>query len=622
MQTLWRAAYWILPSLFCLYVYFWGLRAWYQQDDFVWLGQRFDIVTFHDLLHAIFAPSVHGTFRPLSERVFLLVAGSAFGADAFPARLLVMITQLANVLLLCAIGRRIFQSAVAGFVLPVLWVSNGALSFPMAWSSAYMYILCGFCILLAFYTFLRYIDTGDPRLYRLQWAVFLAGFLVMETMIVYPAIVTVYAFLRARRYFNKAAVMFTGSVAFLIFHSLYVPKQHEGTYSIHIDSAIPHTLLQYWKWVLVPNDFLVWHGWQAKAWTAAAMITLFTVAIAAYAICAALKGNRLPLFGVALFLILLAPVAPLKEHVSYYYLTLPSMGMAFVGAAAAASASRARTVMRVAAFLLIALFIFEQAPFAHWACKWWYERSQRIREVVMGTASVREAMPKKTLVLTDVDETLFAGAFWDHAFQAFGLSDIYADPSEKQALLSKPAETDLDLPSFFLDRADFQRGLLEHKIVVLSVAGSVPLDVTPRFEAEAKAAAPAWPERVNAASSLSDPYLRGTWYAIEETHRWMGKQAGAVMAAPTSPTQKLILQGYCSKDSLAAGPLTGHVTIDGIPAGDLRLTGEGAFEKSFPVPAAAVGKETAEVTVTLDHTFRPAGDGRDLGLVFGSFEIR
>jgi len=46
----------------------------------------------------------------------------------------------------------------------------------MAWTSAYMQVLCGFAILLAFHFFLRYIETGKRSWYWLQWLVFLLGF--------------------------------------------------------------------------------------------------------------------------------------------------------------------------------------------------------------------------------------------------------------------------------------------------------------------------------------------------------------------------------------------------------------------------------------------------------------
>jgi len=61
-------AYWTVPSLFCLGLYWYGLLTWFQQDDFVWVGLRAQVHHSSDLWRVIFAPTQHGTFRPLSER--------------------------------------------------------------------------------------------------------------------------------------------------------------------------------------------------------------------------------------------------------------------------------------------------------------------------------------------------------------------------------------------------------------------------------------------------------------------------------------------------------------------------------------------------------------------------
>jgi len=623
-ERLLSLAYWLIPPVFCLVIYFWGLRAWYQQDDFVWLGQRFRIENWHDFLRAVFGPSVHGTFRPLSERLFLLIAGSAFGTDAFPARLWVFLTQVANLALISSLARRISNSRVAGLLAPILWTANGALAFPMAWSSAYMHILCGFCMLLALHFLQRYVDTGKRSDYCLQWIVFLVGFGVMESMIVYPAMAAAYTLLCARKRFFSTLPLFGASILFWILHSAFVPKQHEGIYSVHFDSSLPGTLITYWKWALVPRDWLDWHGGQHRfALLATITVVALTAAILVYVAYAALRRNFAPAFGLACFLLLLLPVLPLTEHVSYYYLTLPSMGLALVGAFAAASAVRTGWWARLIAGLLLALYLFVQAPYAAWACNWWYLRSQRVEGVVLGALAVRQAMPEKTLVITGVDEVIFDGAFWDGAFRAFGVSGVYADPGQRETLMANNVMENQDLSNLFPDPADFQRGLLQHRVVVLSVTGPVLMDVTSRFEAQAQSSPPLSPRRVDVANALAADYLRGEWYGPEGNHRWMGKKAGAVLAGPVSQAEQLHLAGYCPGAQVAAGPLLGKVLVEGEEVGQLRLTqGNAGFDAAFPLPSKLVGKPSIEVTLELARTFRAPGDLRDLGLTFGSFEIR
>lgn len=622
-EKLLRLAYWLIPAAFCLVIYYWGLRAWYQQDDFLWLGQRFRIGTWHDFLRAVFGPAANGTFRPFSERLFLLAA-SMFGTDAFPARLWVFLTEVANLALISSLARRISNSRVAGFLAPILWTANGALAFPMAWTSAYMHILCGTCILIALHFLLRYIETGKRSDYVFQWLVFLLGFGVMESMIVYPAIAAAYTLLRARKRFLSTLPMFGASLLFWILHSRFVPKQHEGTYSLHFDTSLFSTLATYWKWALVPRDWIDYQLLRPHyILLANVTVILLTAAILIYVAYAALRRNVAPAFGLFCFLVLLVPVLPLKEHLSYYYLALPTMGLALVGAFAADSAARTGWWAKLIAGSLIGLFLFVQAPYTAWACNWWYQRSQRVEGVVLGAVAERQAMPGKTLVITGVDETIFDGAFWNGGFRAFGVSGVYTDPAERSMLTANAVKETDDPASFFIDPADLQRGLIQHQVVVLSAAAPVLVDVTARFEAEAQSSPTLSPRRVDVASPLAADYLRGEWFEREANHRWMGKKAGAVIAGPASPNQQLHLAGYCPGAQVAAGPLVGRVLADGEEIGRLRLTkGDTDFDLAFPLPARLVGKPAIEVTVQLDRTFRAPGDLRDLGLTFGSFEVR
>jgi len=299
------------------------------------------------------------------------------------------------------------------------------------------------------------------------------------------------------------------------------------------------------------------------------------------------------------------------------------MGLALVGAFAAASAVRSDWWARLITASLLALFLLVQAPYSAWACKWWYLRSQRVKGVVMGAIAARMALPGKTLVLAGVDETIFDGAFRDHAFQCFGVPDVYVDPAERETLTASSVVENEDASPFFLDPADLRRGLLEHRLAVFSAGGTVLLDVTAQFEEQAQSMPALSLSRVDLASALIADSLRGDWYQPEGNHRWMGRQAGVVMAGPASPEQQLYLAGYCPGAQLAAEPLVGRVLVDGQVVGQLRITrGDTGFEAAFHLPATLVGKPSMEVTVQLERTFHAAGDSRDLGLTFGSIEVR
>ncbi|MGA3016137.1 MAG: glycosyltransferase family 39 protein [Bryobacteraceae bacterium] len=609
-EELRRLAYWLVPSLFCLALYYYGIRAWYQQDDFVWLAQRYDIHNLHDFLRAVFHPAPHGTWRPLSERLFFLVCGSLFGTSAFPARLCVFLTQLANLVLLSSIARRLSGSRVAGFLAPVLWTANSALVLPMTWTSPYMEILCAFCILSAFYCFLRYVEAGRRSWYYGQWAAFLIGFGVMETTIVYPAIAAAYALLWARKHVRHTLPLFGVSLLFFGFHTWFAPKQHTGIYSQHFDARMLKTVAIYWKWVLVPPG----RGWPP-------FLVMLTVVAMVYIAWSAWRRNLLPLFGLICFGLLLAPVAPLTEHMTPYYLTLPAIGIALVGASGAAAAAGKGWPQKIVAAAVLSLFLIGQAPVAARQCRWWSARSRRMERIVLGVLAVHRQFPGKTLVLTGVDAVFFSGAVWFRAFPAFGVPDTYVDADDRGKIPPDPLL--VDSSRYFMDPFDLQQGLLGERVRVLSVAGPVPVDVTPRFEALAKASALIGPRRIDLATVRSQPYLVGEWYESEGKHRWMGRSAGVVLAGPELPAESLHLRGYCPAAQVKSGPLAGRVTADGRLIGTFSLSrGDADFEIAFSLPPGAVGKPSIRVEIQLDHTIRVPDDDRDLGLSFGSFEIR
>ena len=74
-------AYWLVPPVFCLLIYWPGLLVWFQQDDFVWLGLRRELSQGSDLWRLLFAPMGQGSIRPFSERGFFLLFSTLFGLN-------------------------------------------------------------------------------------------------------------------------------------------------------------------------------------------------------------------------------------------------------------------------------------------------------------------------------------------------------------------------------------------------------------------------------------------------------------------------------------------------------------------------------------------------------------
>src|SRR5690349_23941168 len=125
-----QAAYWLAPPLLCLAIYWRGLLAWFQADDFAWLALRLQVHDWRTLLHVLFAPMAQGSIRPLSERGFFLVFEWLFGVSALPFRIWVLLTQCANLALLAAIARRLTGSRTAALWAAILWLVHSSLALP------------------------------------------------------------------------------------------------------------------------------------------------------------------------------------------------------------------------------------------------------------------------------------------------------------------------------------------------------------------------------------------------------------------------------------------------------------------------------------------------------------
>jgi hypothetical protein len=130
------------------------------------------------------------------------------------------------------------------------------------------------------------------------------------------------------------------------------------------------------------------------------------------------------------------------------------------------------------------------------------------------------------------------------------------------------------------------------------------------------------PARVDVANPLTAYLLGNTWYPIDNHSRWMPRRATLRLRGPDAPGKTLSIQGYCPRRQLDAGPLPLYVTVEGVRMPEMKIThGDSQFTFDYPLPAGTVGKPEIEITVESGRVFRPEGDTRELGLVFGVFEI-
>lgn len=612
-----RVAYWTAPSLLCLAVYWYGLNSWFQADDFAWLGLGLEVQDWPSFLHAMFSPRAQGTIRPWSERGFFMAFYSLFGLDALPFRIWVFLTQFANLVLVCSIAARLTRSRAAGFWAAVFWGVNASLSQVLCWTSAYNQALCAFFLLLAFHFLLRFIETGRRRYEVLQWVVFLLGFGAQEANVVYPALAGGYTLLCARKYFRRTLPLFAASAAYAIAHMRLAPPPESGLYVMHFTGSMFRTLATYWSWTVGPPWLLT--PWNTpRVWVIAAVLAV-TIALAGFAVWRARRRDWLPVFFLGWYVAAIAPVLPLRDHITEYYPFIPSIGLAMLGGMAFIAAWRRNASGKAVAVLTAAVYLVMSVPSARSTSEYFYRRSDRVERLVLGLERAHELHPERTILLEGVDDTLFYTGVLDRPYRLFGASVFLAPGTEKSI------QSNLDwgnVAEFVLPAEATARALDNGSVVVYDVRGDRLRNITSTYARSFKYENTT-PRRIDLASPLVDYLLGSGWYKADPHARWMPGKATLRIGGPASPAEKLYLRGLCPAGHVAAAPVEVTVTAGGIALAPARITPANAsFEFAFELPKSLVGKESVEIGIAVSRTFVPPDDGRELGLAFGTIEVR
>jgi len=614
-----RLLWWLLPPLVCLLLYWPGLWAWFQQDDFAWLNLAQDLREGKSLWSAMFRPSHdQGSLRPLSERAYYLALPAVFGLNAFPFRLLAFLTQFGSLWLAAALVGRISGSPAAGVLASLLWIVNSKLFVVMTWPAGFNLILCGFLLLLALHLFLRHIDTGRNIYLAGCWAAFLTGFGVLETNAVFPLLAAGYALAFSRRSLWKTLPMFGASAIFTAMHVFVIPKATHGPYAVMLDFRIPLTLWKYWQWAFIPEgmtDYTKLPGWAGPA-----MAWLFTCTLLGYAAWQARRARWAPLCYLGWFVVTVLPVLAAPQHMSDYYLTLPALGVGMLGADAVWYAWRQGWRLRAPALALTALFVYSQAPAARGGSQWWHDRSQRGREWLMQLKAAHSQHPNKVILLTGVNDDLFWNAMAHHAPRAAGMLHVYLAPGADAGITPHPELTGVHKFVYPLDR--FAERFPLGEVEVYRVHGTGLEKVTDLYRRTTAAGliGPVW--WMDVADPAEEWRLKSGWHRIEGHYRWTAGRAEVEIPGPERAGQQFWTRGYGPDQLLSAGPVRVTVSLDGSVIGVWELNQAGDFEFRAPLDKRWVGKERLRLLVEVSRTMKLPNDERELGIIFGRFGIR
>jgi hypothetical protein len=271
---------------------------------------------------------------------------------------------------------------------------------------------------------------------------------------------------------------------------------------------------------------------------------------------------------------------------------------------------------------LAAVYVAVSSPAAHAVVEYNLDRSRRVRDLVLGAARARQLHPDKIILVTGISGDQFWAGVNDSPFRLIGVSDVFLAPGSDDFI---PAHPELgDVTKFILPAAPTLEAIAKNKLVVYDASQAKLRNITKSYTQMApRHLKPDLPRRVDPGHPSFASQLGEGWYPIENGYRWMAQRAVVWLGGPRNPAEKLHIAGFCPASQLVNGPLALHVSIDGVSQVPVTIDRAGEeFHAEFPLPQSLAGKEKIEVVLKTSRAVITPGDGRPLGLAFGSLSVR
>jgi hypothetical protein len=602
-------------AVFCTVLYKYTFRAWFQADDFAWLGLRLQVHSWPDFWRAMFVPLAGGSVRPLTDRAFFLAFSTLFGIHALPYRIAIYVFQLSAIVLLGVVAQRLCKSYWAAFIVPALWVANSALAGPLTWTCAFNEIVCAGVFLLAFYFLMRFVETGDWRFNAWQWIVFLLGFGILEITVTYPLIAMLYAACFARRYFKHSTLLLIPSAIFtLVFFATRIKPRNESFYALNANASVFRTLASYWNIAMGPRAAAEY--FPRLEFMVVPATLLLSIAVLTFTAWRARRGDRIPVFCLGWFLFALATFLPIA-HLTDYYLTVPAIGLALLGGWAVVLSLESKMIYRAATWIAIAIYLAFQIPAARASSKQWWARSMPVKRLVLDVQTAYMRNPGKTILLDGVDEPLFWLGVYNHPFRLFGATNVYLTTANAQRITPHPELA--DIADYTLPEAEMRSEVAQGKALVYGVEDGRIHDITKVFQQAAVDAV--LPRRIEVGHPAMESLLGTTWYPSEGDFRWMPREASVRLGAPENGHGTVHVEAFCAPVQVAAQPIVAWLTLDGhdSPRQTFRDCNQPVIlETTF---RTTPGTKEIDLEIHVDHTVRVGVDQRDLGLAVRAVEV-
>ena len=576
---------WLAALAVCIAIFWEAFDVWFLMDDFAWLGLKQEIDAGGGWA-VLFEPRAQGTVRLFSERLYFFGLSSLFGLDPLPFRIAAFACQAAVLWLLVRVTAMLGGTWLQGFAAAVVYGASAHMTRPLLWAASFNQILAAFCLLLAFWLLLR----GN---WWTQYAVYLFWFGVLETAVVYPVLATLYCWLFAKDLWRRTLWLWPPAILFVLAHLFVIPRPSGTEYAAIYDFGILASLGEY--------------SWMAAGWFGAALL--------GWAVWRAVKDRDfLPLYFVAWFVLLLAPVLPLQNRISGYYLALPLTGVALLAGTVRGRGPTAALVTACAGYVWVS------AAAARPEIDFLLTASHRIRNLLEGGSAAARAKGADTILLSGVDTELFLTGLQDSPFRLYGLHKVYLAPGSETGIR---ARADLGgVSAYKISQRQAVEVLESGKTIVLSIAGDRVSDATNRYRnVILPQYAQSRPRSINLGEAAYASLLGEGWWPIEGKFRWMAKTATLRIGAEPAD-RRVRVTGFCPETVIAQGPVTLTVAAGSTVLGSRRFTNVDAFDWRLDLPPGLVRDGWLDLRLSVDRATHAPGDKRDLGLIWGTVSLQ
>ncbi len=226
------------------------------------------------------------------------------------------------------------------------------------------------------------------------------------------------------------------------------------------------------------------------------------------------------------------------------------------------------------------------------------------------------------ILLKDVDDDLFWECEYYKPFQIFGWHDVFLVPDSRPLVHEDPHLNSVD--EYFLPESAVLRGVNDRLAIVYDVEGRNLRNITTPYTLLVNSRPPPpLAHEIDVGVAIFNDQVGSGWYGLDGGFRWSGKHASVYLPGPDNARQRLYVHGFIADSELKLTPLHLMLTVNGHDLPTKAITGpKTEFAFDYDLPPDLVGLPKTEVAFTVDHTFRPANDQRDLGVVFGQFTIK